>query len=256
MHIFRTVCLTALVLTIGAGAAAQNQPRPQQPPQAAPAKPYKPVAFSPPPEIDDPAFAALHKRLGEAAQKKDRAALAALVVSKDFFWEGEKGDQADKKKSGVDNLSAALGLADKDGAGWDMLAGYAEDPTAAPMPAHKGAVCGPADPQFDGAAFEALLKATQTDIGDWSYPISPDIEVRSTPADNGAVIGKLGAAFVRVMPEQNPATAAFLRVLLPDGRSGYAATDSIAPFGNDQLCYVKEGGAWKIGGYVGGGDSQ
>jgi len=32
--------------------------------------------------------------------------------------------------------------------------------------------------------------------------------------------------------------------------------DSIAPIGNDQICYVKDAGGWKIGGYIGGGDSQ
>lgn len=264
MHLYRPICLAAAMLLLGtAGAVAQNQPRapqqqqqPQQPPPPAPAKPYKPVAFTPPQEMTDPAFAAMRKQLGEIAQKKDRAALAALVVSKGFFWEGEKGDQADKKKSGIDNLSAALGLANKDGAGWDMLAGYAEDPTAAPAGSHKGAVCAPADPQFDVAAFDALLKATQTDIGDWGYPVSPNIEVHATPAANGAVIGKLAAAFVRVMPEQNPASTAFLRIVTPDGKTGYVSTDSIAPIGNDQLCYMKEGGAWKIGGYIGAGDGQ
>ncbi len=39
-------------------------------------------------------------RWSEIAGKKDRAALAKLVVAQGFFWDGEKGDQADKKKSG------------------------------------------------------------------------------------------------------------------------------------------------------------
>jgi hypothetical protein len=30
----------------------------------------------------------------------------------------------------------------------------------------------------------------------------------------------------------------------------------IAPVGNDQICYVKDAGNWKIGGYIGGGDPQ
>ena len=32
--------------------------------------------------------------------------------------------------------------------------------------------------------------------------------------------------------------------------------DEIAPLGNDQLCYVKDGSGWKIGGYLGAGDTQ
>lgn len=262
MHAFRlisqrSISVLSAVLMLGiAGAAAQNAPRgPQQaPPPVAPAKPYKPVAATPPQEMTDPAFEALRKALGAAAQKKDRAALAALVVAKGFFWEREAGDAADKKKSGIDNLAAALGLGNKDGAGWDMLTGYAEEPTAAPSGQHKGAVCAPADPTFDGAAFEALLKATQTDVSDWGYPLSPNIEVRATPAATAPVTAKLALAFVRVMPEEKPASTAYVRVVTPDGKTGYAPVDGIAPIGNDQICYVKAGGAWKIGGYIGGGD--
>lgn len=259
MHIFRPACVAASVLLTGiSGAFAQNQPSTpqQQAPQVAPAKPYKAIAFTPPAEMKDPGFDALRKQLAEAAQKKDRAALAPLVVSKGFFWEGESGDRADKKKSGIDNLTAALGLSNKDGAGWDMLASYADDPTAGPSGPHKGAVCAPADPQFDGVAFDALLKATQTDIAEWGYPVSPNIEVHAKPAADAPVTGKLGQALVRVMPEQNPASTAFLRIVTPDGKTGYVSTDSIAPIGNDQLCYIKESGTWKIGGYIGIGEGQ
>lgn len=251
MRAYGPVSTIAAVLLFGLATAGA-----QQPPPMAPAKPYKALAVTPPQEMTDPAFAAFRKQLAAAAEKKDRAALANLVVAKGFFWDGEKGDRADKKKSGIDNLSAALGLANKDGAGWDMLGGYSEDPTAAPSSAHKGAVCAPADPTFDGAAFDALLQATQTDVSDWGYPVSANIEVHATAAANAPVTGKLALAFVRVMPEQNPASTSFLRVVTPDGKTGYVSTDSIAPIGNDQLCYVKEGGAWKIGGYIGGGDAQ
>ena len=37
---------------------------------------------------------------------------------------------------------------------------------------------------------------------------------------------------------------------------GIVSIDVIAPFGNDQICYVKDGGSWKIGGYIGGGEPQ
>lgn len=90
------------------------------------------------------------------------------MIGQGFFWLGEKGDRADKRKSGVDNLAAALGLNSKDGAGWDMLASFAEDPTGSPLPEHKGTLCAPADPTFDGKAFNDLMQATQTDPGDWA----------------------------------------------------------------------------------------
>ena len=97
-------------------------------------QPYKPVAIALPKPMADASFDALRKQIGEAAKRKDRAALARLVVAQGFFWERENRDGADKRKSGIDNLATALGLNNKDGAGWEILAGYAEDPTASPRP--------------------------------------------------------------------------------------------------------------------------
>lgn len=110
------------------------------------------------------------------------------MIGQGFFWLGEKGDRADKRKSGVDNLAAALGLNSKDGAGWDMLASFAEDPTGSPLPEHKGTLCAPADPTFDGKAFNDLMQATQTDPGDWAYPVADGVEVRTMPQPNAPVI--------------------------------------------------------------------
>jgi len=249
----RTVCpnsiLALLLIVTLSSAIAQNQP---------PAKvgPYKVVAITPPQAINDAAFEALRKQMGEAAQRKDRAALAKLVVSDGFFWEQENGDRADKRKSGADNLAAALGLNNKEGAGWDMLASFADDPTGSPLPDRKGVLCAPADPAFDGRAFNELLKATSTDPSDWGYPVSSDVEVRAQPQANAPVVDKLGLAFVRVMPEGGPNVPTFLRVVTPSGKAGFVPVDTIAPLGNDQICYVKDASGWKIGGYIGGGDSQ
>ena len=263
MRIIRLTSVLAALLCAAAlpVAAQQKQPgakqqAPQQAPQPAPPQPYKAVAITPPAPMNDPGFEAMRKQLAAAAQKKDRAALAKLVVSKGFFWERENGDGADKRKSGIDNLAAALGLASKDGVGWDMLAGYAEDPTASPAPDRKGVVCGPADPIFDAKAFEALLDATKTDLGEWGYPASGGIEVHDAPQANAPVTGKLGLYFVRVMPEAAPASAAYVRIVTPDGKTGYVSVDALAPIGSDRICYVKEGGAWKIGGYIGAGEAQ
>jgi hypothetical protein len=41
----------------------------------------------------------------------------------------------------------------------------------------------------------------------------------------------------------------------PSGKSGFVSVDSVAPIGNDQICYVKDANGWKIGGYIGGGDA-
>ena len=179
------------------------------------------------------------------------------MVGQGFFWLGENGDRADKRKSGVDNLAAALGLNNKDGAGWDMLASFAEDPTGSPLPEHKGTLCAPADPSFDGKAFNDLMQATQTDAGDWAYPVSDDVEVRAMPQANAPVIEKL-AVSLSCAPCRKTGP-----IFLPSCESSRRPARSvmcwwtlIAPIGNDQICYVKDASGWKIGGYIGGGDTQ
>lgn len=249
--------LTATLLAVVIAASCALPARAQKP--AAPsasAAPYKAVAIAPPGDMNDAAFIGLRGQLAEAAKKRDAAAVARLVVNAGFFWERDNGNAASKRRSGFDNLSAALGLSNKDSVGWDMLTGYAEDPTASASPGHKGAFCAPADPGYDVAAFNKLLRATQTDAVEWGYPVSAGIEVHATAAANAPVIEKLGMHFVRVMPETKRGSAAYQRIVTPAGKTGYVPIDAIAPFGNDQICYVKDAGAWKIGGYIGGGEPQ
>lgn len=262
---------TALVMAAAAPAAAQQRQAPpapgaqqQQPPQAqapSPPKPYKALAITMAKPMTDASFEAFRKQLGEAAQKKDRAALAKLVVAKGFFWDAEDGDKADKNKPGVDTLVTALRLDAPNGSGWDMLAGHAEDPTAAPNKQHKGAVCGPAEPSFDGKALEALVKSTGTDPSEWGYPAKPGLEVRAAADANSPVVEKLGMTLVRIIPEeaapaQGPQSSPMLKVVAPSGKVGFVSGEDIAPLGNEQLCYVKQGTNWLITGYIGNGDQQ
>lgn len=256
---FAAALLFAGTLLPAPAAAQSPPPRPAQPqPQPAPAKPYKPVMITLPQPMKDASHEAFRKQVGDAAQKKDRAALGKLVVGQGFFWDRENGDGADKKKPGIDNLAVTLGLNSKDGAGWDMLGGYAAEPTASESPDHKGAICAPADPGFSDKDLDELVKATQTDIGEWGYTLFNGVEVRATPQVGAPVVEKLGLQFVRVAPDASPAAAvaAYLRIVTPSGKTGFIAADSVAPLGNDQICYVKEAGGWKIGGYIGGGDAQ
>jgi hypothetical protein len=253
----RNIVLATFAAALIAGAlpaVAQNQAK--GPPPAAPARPYKPVAITPPTAMTDPSFESLRQQIAEAVKKRDRAALARLVAAQGFFWERENGDGADKRKTGIDNLAAALGLNNKDGAGWDMLASYADDPTASASSDHKGAHCSPADPAYNAKEFDELTKATQTDASEWAYPVAAGTDVLASTQANAPVIDKLALVFVRVVPDIGRASASFLRIVTPSGKAGYVAVDAIAPIGNDQICYVKDGGAWKIGGYIGGGDGQ
>src|SRR5258708_7445286 len=183
------------------GQAAQQHAR-----QPAPPKPYKlvPVTLAQP--YNDPSFAAFRKQLGDTASRKDRAGLARLVV-RNFFWMGEKGDKADKKKSGIDNLAAAIDLDAKDGSGWEALTSAANETTLEPVPDRKGIMCSPASPKFDEMAADQVAKDTGTDPSEWGYPSKPDVEVHAAAKADAPVIETLGLHLVRVMPEQPPAGA-------------------------------------------------
>jgi hypothetical protein len=233
------------------GQAAQGQAG-----QSAPPKPYKPIPLTLPQPYNDPSFVAFRKQLGDIAGRKDRAALARLVV-RNFFWMGEKGDKADKKKAGVDNLAAAIDLDAKDGSGWEAITAAANEATLEPVPERKGIMCSPASPKFDEAAAEQLAKDTGTDPIEWAYPSKPDVEVRAAAQANAPVVEKLGLNLVRVMPEQPAAGAPeqeqpFLRVVTPSGKVGFVPEELISSLGIDQICYVKDATGWKIAGYAGG----
>jgi hypothetical protein len=237
-------------------AQAQTPARQAAPQQLAPPKAYKAVAVTVAAPSDDPTFAAFRKQLGEIAAKKDRAALAKLVVADGFFWVGDKGDKADKAKSSMDNLAAAVELDGKEGFGWEALAAAANEPTLQEVPERKGVLCSPAVPLFDVAAAEAIAKDTGTDPIEWAYANRPEVEVRGAAKADAPVIDKLGQTLVRMMPEQlaagtTPQEQPFVRVVTPAGKVGYVNSDHISLLGSDQICYVKDGSTWKITGYAG-----
>ena len=258
------VALMVATASVQAPGQAQSQSRPAQsqpparapqpppPPQATP-KPYKPVAVREPAAVSDPSFEAFRKQLTDIAARKDRAALSRLVVAQGFFWQGEKGDKADKRKPGIDNLAAAISLAAKDGSGWEALTGFASEPTGTPFPQRAGVICAPAEPDFNAAEFEDLSKATGTDESDWGYPIRPNVEVRAAPQANAPVIEKLGLHFVWVVHDEAAGNlpAPMLRVVTPSGQTGFVPAEALSPLGNDQICYLKDGSGWKIAGFIG-----
>ena len=244
-------------LAPGPGQIPPPGPRgqPQQVPQAAPPKPYKPVAVTPAQPYNDPSFAAFRKQLGDIANRKDRAALARLVVN-NFFWMGEKGDKANKKKSGIDNLAAAIDLDAKDGSGWQALVVAADEDTLEPVPERKGIMCSPANPTFDEKAAEQVAKDTGTEPDDWGYPSKPGVDVHAAAQANAPVIEKLGQNLVRILPEQpaagaQPQETPFVRVVTPSGKVGFVLEELVSSLDTDQICYVKDATGWKIAGYAG-----
>jgi hypothetical protein len=231
------------------------QATPQAAPQSAPPKSYQPVAVKLAQPVEDPTFEIFRKQLADVVKRKDRAALQKLVVTQGFFWEGETGDKASKRKSSFENFATAIGLNDKDGTGWEIIAAAAAESTLEKMEERKGVMCGPASPQIDDAAFEHLIKTTATDAEEWGFPNARGIEVRATAQPNAPVIETLGMHLVRVMPDDTgdgsqPPTA--LRILTPSGKVGFVPVTSMLPVVFDQLCYIKGSDGWRIAGYSGG----
>ncbi|MBO0752268.1 MAG: hypothetical protein J2P53_09160 [Bradyrhizobiaceae bacterium] len=246
---------TAAVAALPARGQAPNAaPAGQAAPQLAPPKAYKPVPVTLPQPYNDASFVAFRKQLADITGKKDRAALAKLIAG-NFFWLTESGDKADKKKSGIDNLAAAMELDNKDGFGWEALTAAANEPTLQEVPERKGVMCSPAMPTFDEAAAEKVAKDTGTDPTEWGYVIKPDVEVREAAKADAPVVDKLGQNLVRFMPQEPPAGAAeqeqFVRVVAPSGKVGFVRSEFLGVLGSDQVCYIKDGGNWKIAGYAG-----
>lgn len=249
-----TLILAAVMLGSATGRAEPQLPA-LRPPPPPPVKPYAAIPVTPPANFNDTGFVAFRKQLAEIAEHKDRNALAKLIVAQGFFWVQDK-NLADKTKPGIDNLAKAIDLDAKDGSGWTTLGGYAGDPTGAPLPDHANIVCAPAEPVIDLKAFEALIKATQSEPPEWGYPAKSGVEVRNTAKPDAPVVDKLGLTLVRVLPDSappdDPKQPAFLHIATPSGKAGYVPLEAISSLAGDQMCYTKDASGWKIAGYFGG----
>jgi hypothetical protein len=253
------VCAGALVILLAPAALAQHDSirvaQASAPVRAAASAPYAAVAVSPAKPVADASLDGFRKELGDIANRKDRAALARLIVYRGFFWEGDD-KSADPKKSAIDNLAAALGLDAKDGAGWQALAELAAEANAGPDPDRKRVFCAPASPSFDDQAFDDLLDKTQTDASEWGYPTSAGIEVREKPESGAPVVETLGLHAVRLLDDDAAGASRpdWARVATPAGKTGFVAAKAILPLDFDQICYIKEATGWRIAGIVGGGE--
>ena len=150
-----TLILAALPLVFGSetGFAQGQQGQSQQglpnfkPPPMAPMKPYQTVAVTLPRISPIRALPLSASNWARSPSTRIKAALGKLVVGQGFFWVQDK-DVADKKKSGLDNLATALDLDAKDGSGWEVLGGYANEPTGDALPDKPSVICAPAEPNW------------------------------------------------------------------------------------------------------------
>lgn len=224
-------------------------------------KPYKTVPVTIAASPRDPSFDAFRKEIADIAKRRDRTALGQRIVPKDFFWERDFSGGFDPARSSLDNLTTALMLDADDGSGWEVLAGFAAETSAGPLPGRAPIICAPAIPQFNEEARGELIDSTQSDGLEWNYPRAAGLQVRAAPQQNAAVVETLGLNFVRVLgfeekdSDTDPARNSWARVATPSGKAGFVAPNSLMSSYADRLCYAKEGsGPWRIVGYVGGGD--
>lgn len=249
--------LVALVLGTFVAAAAASAPQAARPQSAA--KSFERVKVTLPPAAKDASFAAFRQNLAAIAQRRVYEELARNVVAQGFFWDRDFADGFDAKKTGAENLAAAIRLEHESGSGWQLLADFAAEPTATEIPAAPGVVCAPGQPSYDQDDFDRLVDATRSTAADWVFPRADGLELRAAPRPTSAVVEKLGGYFVRVIgfdtapANADPLHTSWARIAAPSGKVGYAAPNGLMSLSAPQLCYVKDiTGRWRIAGFVGG----
>ena len=245
--------LLAFIVSFAVSAAAQSPPRPP--------KPYEPVAITRPSALDDASFIAFRAALAAAARARIYAGLKPLVLTQGFFWDRDFGRAFDPRKPAVDNLALAVALEQGHGVGWNALAAFAAEAAVEPLESRPGVVCAPARPGYDSVAFARLLDITYTNGIDWAYPRADETPVRTAPRPDATIVGTLGMHFVRLLGfagpdgEPTPGRAQWVRIVMPDGKTGFVAPGSLMSLTAERLCYVKDVVAgWQIAGYIAGGN--
>ena len=212
----------------------------------------------------DDALMAMRKSFSEAVSKKDSAALFGLV-GPTFVW--TKGnaltEDFDLGRDALHNFKVVFGFreAGKDEDGgvdggpyWDMLMGFAGDPTAYEESANK--VCTPTTATVvdDNVLDLASSKIeTDQDSADWYFTLGETF-VAKAPGDSGPPVGKVGAVAIPVLsvhpatPEGSPAeTPTHLEVLMPNGRTGWIPASAARSYSAERVCFAKTAkDGWKI----------
>ncbi len=237
------VTLAALVSFVAPGLAQQSQPQlPNlRPPPPAPIKPYQPVAVTPPAPLSDPGFIAFRKQLADAAAHKDRAALEQARRGAKILLDPGQGSRRPEKARHRQSCQG-VGLDDTDAPGWDVLTAFANEPTAAELPHQKGVFCGPADPDIDPKAFEALGKATQTDPSEWGYPTQSrrrgSCRSACQCAGHREARHESGACPARQRPAgRSPTSRCPARRACRTANPVLSTPRTVSPLGGDQMCY-------------------
>jgi hypothetical protein len=225
---------------------------------AAPAaRPYQPVVIKLPTAPEEPDFESFRSELAGVAKARVYVELARLVAVQGFFWDRDFAGGFDRRRASVDNLAIALRLEHRNGMGWETLAKFAAEPTAAVLTGRPGVLCAPGEASYDDVEFDRVIDATRSAASDWGYPRAEKTAVRSAPQAGAAVIDRLGQALVRVLDFQGNDKGpdiwrtGWARVATAAGKIGFVAPGTLTSLSPERLCYGRDGfGRWRIAGFV------
>ena len=219
--------------------------------------PYKP----------DAAFDKMNGAFLDAVQRKDIAALTALIAPT-FLWtvNDHQADELDLGRDAIHNFKVAFGFRGvgedvdgdvDDGPNWEALTAFAEDPSFYIANGASTLVCGPMSAQvFDDNAFDRARRKIDAidEPVEWYFTLAAETLVAGVPGDAGSSVAKVGAIAMPVLsfypPEKEggpPPPPTHFEVLLPSGQTGWVPVDAVRPLETDHLCYARTPtGEWKI----------
>jgi hypothetical protein len=246
MHLSVSIAAIGLVALVAQNSAAAADRRvPVTPPQNV---------------VTDPSLATFRGKLDTIAKARDLNAMKGLL-GPSFFWERDFGGGYDANASPMQNLTVALSLDDAElepeykGSGWRRLrAIVASEMFVAGKHGNDAegsvtvkATCGPTAPTYDESAIDDVLI--------WGYVLGRT-DAYAKPSAASAKIGRLENEAVEVIEpaSEELGHAEFAKVKLPTGKPGWVPSAAIRSFVEEQLCFQKLNGSWKIVGYIGGGD--
>lgn len=223
--------------------------------------PRIPVVF--PPGADAPGLTDFLNRLRGIAEKRDTAALMALVAPK-IFWDRDFGGGFDENQSGQVNFQQAMQIGIPDilpeyaDDGWKRLIGLLATGRLSTEADFPGAYCTPVFPTLaDEAAAKTTFAEINMDDGSWQLNWFY-VDSRADALDRP---GPEGKALVTVENEALPlynwgveGKPDWVEIGLPDGRHAFLQMGQAGSWVNERLCFGRTGDAWSITGYVGGGD--
>ncbi len=223
--------------------------------------PRIPIVFQP--SADAPGLADFLQLLRTTAEKRDEAALKAQIAPV-IFWARDFGGSFDEKASGEQNLRQAfqIGVPDLDpqfaNDGWERLEDLLTANRIGVDAEHQGAFCLPSFPELaDKPAAEKVFKeANMVDEWPlaWAY-VDGRVDVLEKPEANGTVIASVESEAMPIEIWGVDDDMEWSEIILTDGRRGFVKSGSLGFWINEKLCVAKDASdAWKIVGYIGGGD--